>query len=218
MPALRIVAQTPAPMTQVSENVFQIGDVKLDKQQRTVTFPATVNMRKGMIEYLLVTNSGKTHESLFATSVEPSQLHVAMLLLGATAKDNAPPSPDQIDASYLKRAPALKGDNVDLLVTWKRDDKEERVRAEELVMNDEARAVAKQGPWIYTGSIVSEGKFLAQLEGSIVSMVTDPVALINNPRPGHNNDQAWSINTAQVPPMDTPVEITIKLLSKKPAK
>jgi hypothetical protein len=46
--------------------------------------------------------------------------------------------------------------------------------------------------------------------------------LINNPRKGNDNDQIWAVNTKAVPPVKTPVEITITLLpapdAKSPAK
>ena len=71
------------PLVEVAPGVFQIGLVRLDKNQRSVQFPAVLNQDHGLIEYLLVTTRGKTHESLLKTEAEPFHIHVAMLLLGA---------------------------------------------------------------------------------------------------------------------------------------
>src|SRR3569623_2003527 len=71
------------PLVEVAPGVFQIGLVRLDKNQKSVQFPAVLNMDHGLIEYLLVTTRGKTHESLLKTDAEPYNIHVAMLLLGA---------------------------------------------------------------------------------------------------------------------------------------
>ena len=60
-----------------------MGQVRLDKNQRTVRFPAAVNQTNGAIEYLIVTSSGKTHESLLRTDAEPYHIQLAFLLLGA---------------------------------------------------------------------------------------------------------------------------------------
>ena len=63
-------------------NTFVVGKVTVDKASRTVRIPAVVNMREQVIEYALVTQSGKTHESLFATEASPTDVHVAALLVG----------------------------------------------------------------------------------------------------------------------------------------
>ncbi|MCB1099335.1 MAG: hypothetical protein KDN22_27440 [Verrucomicrobiae bacterium] len=67
---------------QVSDDVYELGALVLDRKERTITIPATVNMTEGMIEYALVSDSGKVHEPLFATAATPQQVHVAALLLG----------------------------------------------------------------------------------------------------------------------------------------
>jgi hypothetical protein len=56
------------------------------------------------------------------------------------------------------------------------------------------------GSWVYNGSLIVHNRFLAQMDGSIVSLVTDPVALINNVGPGHDNDMIWEPNPANLPP------------------
>ena len=117
-------APTLGEMKEIRPGVFNIGKMQLDKTARTLTFPGTVNMAKGALEYLLVSPAGATHESLLLTTLPPNDVHLAMLLLGAkgagltvpAAKD-APPA--QITDEYLKSAPALKGDAVFLTVTWK---------------------------------------------------------------------------------------------------
>ena len=68
-----------------------------------------------------------------------------------------------------------------------------------------------RGEWRYNGSRVVEGNFLGQREGSIVAVIADPDALSNNPRPGRDNDQIWQVHTNAVPPVGTPVRITIQL-------
>src|SRR5688500_4438128 len=94
---LWLIASTPAlaqvetngaatalsPLRKISEDIFQIGAVRLDKKTRTATFPAQVNMVAGNIEYLLVQASGKLHESILKPEAAPLHLHTAMLLLGA---------------------------------------------------------------------------------------------------------------------------------------
>lgn len=196
-------APTNAPVKQLSPGVFEIGKVRLDKRQRTVSFPAVLNMNQALIEYLVVTSSGKTHESLLRTDVEPYQIHLAMLLLGAKgAGTNAFPESNALP---------LPGDKVAIELSWETGGKEKRCRAEELVYNRQAKSAMVRGDWVYNGSRMVEGSFVAQQIGSIVSVIVDPDALINNPRPGREDDEIWEIKETGLPRLETPVQVTIKL-------
>ncbi|MEA3209095.1 MAG: hypothetical protein QOE70_2152 [Chthoniobacter sp.] len=218
-PALR-AADTAAPvaptMQEISPGVFQIGQIRIDQQRRTATFPGKVNMADGLIEYLLVTPDGAKHESLLVTEVQPADLHFAMLLLGAKgagittpAPGDAPPA--QIDKEYLKRAPELKGDSILISVKWKAGEAEKTAPVEDWIINTDLKKPAPRGPWLYTGSMFIEGRFLAQAEGTFASLVTYPAALINNPRKGKDDDSVWTVSEKATPPIDTPLEIVIQL-------
>jgi hypothetical protein len=200
-------SSTNQPLRQIGPGLFELGKVRLDKERRAVSFRAVLNMNEGAIEYLIVTVSGKTHESLLRTEAEPYHIHLAMLLLGAAGagtnsfpEDNSKPLP---------------GDKVGIELSWKARGKEKRRRAEELVFNQQTRSAMSKGDWVYNGSMVFEGTFIAQQDGSIASVMVDPDALINNPRPGRENDKIWSIIPKGLPPLDSPVQVTIQLQDRK---
>lgn len=206
--------ETPPNIQEIRPGVFQLGEITFSKQNKTVTFPAKVNMRSGTLEYLLVYEEGKTHESLFSTKIYPAQLQVVMLLLGAKIpgqKNQAPPG--QLDASYLKNAPKMTGAPLSIVVAWTAEGKEQQRPVDDFILKK--KSPVKPGMWIYNGSMEIEGRFLAQMEGSFIALVTDPAALINNPRPGNDDDQIWSPRTEQIPPEETPVQITLKLEPEK---
>ncbi|HSI11018.1 MAG TPA: YdjY domain-containing protein [Chthoniobacter sp.] len=218
-------AQNDAPpaspvMREVSPGIYEIGQIHLDQKARTVTFPAVLNMNDGNLEYLLVTEQGNTHESLLVSDVSPSDLHFAMLLLGAkgSGQHDGDMPPAQIDSKFLKTAPKMKGDNVSITLRWKAGDAEKSSPAEDLITNTETKKPMERGPWIYNGSMFNDGHFLAQIEGAHASLVTYPAALINNPRKGNDNDQIWMVNTKAIPAVKTPVDVTITLLSNPDAK
>ena len=88
---------------------------------------------------------------------------------------------------------------------------------EELVFNRRAKEPMSKGPFTFTGSRVWQGKFIAQTEGSLISLITDPDAVFNNPRPNRDADDTWVVRQQEVPPLDTLVEVSITLLpSEKP--
>lgn len=197
----------------VSPGIYEVGKVRLDQKARSISFAGKLNMKRGLLEYLLVHSRGSVHESLLVTEVEASDIHVAMLLLGAkggSVVTEAPPA--QLDARYFSRAPKLTGDAVLIRVKWKEKDVEKSASIEEWIFHETAKQRVEPGQWTYNGSMVHEGRFLAQTEGNLVALVTSPTALINNPRKGNNNDHLWNANDGATPGIDTPVEIVFSLV------
>ena len=199
----------------VGPGVFQLGDIKMDKGKRTVSFPATLNRPQGPMEYFLVTKYGKTHESILRTEVKPYDVHIAMLLLGAggSGTNFAPGGLPQNGPSQISNPSkeVLPGDKVTIEVKWTQDGKEVRRAAQDFVYNEQTHSIPEHAGWVYNGSFIAQGRFLAQMEGSIVSLITDPVALVNNISVGHDNDRIWTGNTNALPPADIPLEVVIKL-------
>ena len=219
-PEKPVITTTSAPVLETAPGIFQIGGVRLDKQARTVSFAAALNMDEGLIEYLIVTSTGKTHESLLQTDVEPFQLQLAMLLLGAKGAQlkpltNAPAGgPIKGDELAGGTTPPIRGEPVSFEVRWKLDGAEKVFRLEELVLNLKSKSPMSKGVFTFNGSRVWEGRFIAQRDGSIVSLITDEDALFNNPRTGREDDSNWQVIPKNLPPRATPVQVTIRLETK----
>lgn len=188
---------------------FRVGKVSFDKQSRTVTIPARVNTRQSLIEYALVTQSGKVHEALLVTEARPEQVHLACLLLGLVPME-FPGEPGQ-----PLKVPAASGVKVE--VTWDKHGPPARFPLAQLVAlhngarQGELAGLLAEGDWFYNGSKSTPQGFLAQQEGSIISLINDPAALINNPRPDRGNDDIHAPNTKLLPPEGTPVRVVLRL-------
>lgn len=214
---------TNIPLKMVLPGIFELGSVRMDKRQRSVSFPGSLNMASGPLEYLLVAKWGKTHESVLRTEVEPFQIHVAILLLadGASIPTNnpsaapgkAPGGGGQFISNPSKET--MPGDKVTIDVSWEVAGKRIQRRAEELVLNLEKHNTMTNATWVYNASRIWDGKFMAQLSGSIVSLVSDPDAQINSMTVGHDNDRIWNVNTNAVPGLNTPLQITIRFEETK---
>jgi hypothetical protein len=198
------------PVEKVSPGVFRLGEIRIYKETRSIAFPAKVNMDKGLLEYILVRSSGKTHESLFRTDVDPYHLQIAFLLLGFEGTDRPiaeqgseqTPKGDMVEIAidYMKRGgDAVGGGNV-------------RIKTEEWVVKKINNSFKDTGKldWVYTGSVVTQGQFLAQSSGSIIAIYHDPAALIDNASPGGESDKIWFVKEGSVQPVGTPVTIIIK--------
>jgi hypothetical protein len=208
-----------SPVQLLGPDLFQVGKVTIDKKQRTVSFPALLNKTQGLMEYFLVTTYGKTHESILKTDAEPYHIHIAMLLLGATGAqpeftNGHPPVPGFI---VNPSKDALPGDKVSVEVRWTEEGKEIRRRATDLISNEQTHTTADPTHWVYNGSEMADGRFFAQIDGSLISLVTDPVALVNYTGAGHDNDQIWVPNTNNLPPKAVPLDVIIRLESTPPS-
>ena len=188
---------------ETAKGVFRLGDVLINKAERSVTFPGEVNMDKGMVEYLLVHRKGKTHESLLRTSVEPYNLKVAFLLLGfeptekPLARQGDPETPS--------------GERVRITLIADTGSRKEVIPVEKWLINrfgDVARDVEPLN-WVYSGSLVRQGRFMSQETGSIVAIWHDPVAMIDNASPGGHSNAIWFVKQGTVPAVGTPVQVII---------
>lgn len=196
-------ATTNAVLRRSGEHTYAVGVVRLDKLARTVSFPAAINQRTGVVEYAVVTATGKTHESVFRTAAQPAHIHLAMLLLGVRPADAARFSAD------LNTPPP--GEPVTIEVAWREDNRLVHRPLESFVARGPGGPSLSAGPWAYNGSFLARRQFTAQREGSIVSVHLDPEALVNNPRPGRENDELHHVNTVALPPEEMALEIIMRL-------
>ncbi len=195
----------PPPIERVGPGVFRLGEIQIHKDTRSIMFPAQVNMDRGLLEYLIVRSSGKVHESLLRTDVDPYHLQVAFLLLSFVGTDRP--------ILHQGSPETPRGDPVEILIAYRREgDQELKIKAEDWVANMYENQLKDVGAlkWVYTGSKIFDGRFLAQAEGSIVALWHDPVVLVDNASPGGESNRIWFSKEGAVPPVGTPVTVIIR--------
>jgi hypothetical protein len=178
-----------------NEVAVSFGDVKADARARTISFPATVNQRSGAIEYLVVHETGKVHESLFRTTVQAQQIHLAALLLS------------EKNTNAVAEKPQFKEPSIQVI--WKDGGKEKIVVAEELILDKKKKGPLGATKWAYRGSRVVDGVFLAQRDGSIIAVMEDRDALIDQATPEASDDENWEAAPDAMPPLKSEVLIRI---------
>ena len=192
----------------IQKDVYRVGEVTVDAKLRVAAFPAKVNQVIGLIEYAIVTEQGKTHESFLSTKIKPGDLYVALLLLGASPKNNI-----SVEISWQKDGRWVRKSIVDCIAQYPLE-----VASEVTDKETEKSFKLKSSWWKWTGSRVRSGGTLSADEsGSILSLQPDMDALslidpmIDTSRFGSH---VWS---RQVPKKDSMVQIFVRLIeSKKP--
>ena len=203
-------AATPGPTRPIA-----FGLVSVDAATRSLSFPAWVNMDDLTIEYAVVARHGKTHESLLATEARPRDVHLGALLLGLKPSTNLGAMDQPLGSVPAEAA-------VEMDVAWSAGDREVTRPLHELVAlqrsngNGAASPLLSPGPWLYNGSLLHEGRFVAEDEGSIVSLIHDPAALVNNPRADRADDEIHQPNQAALPPKGTVVKVTLRQARTSP--
>jgi hypothetical protein len=196
-----------APFEKVSSEEYRLGEIIINKKERSIIFPAMINMQNGLLEYLLVRTGGKTHESLLRTGVDPYQLQLAFLLLGYQGTDK--PLSFQGDTGTPKGEPVIIS-----LYSAATTDKKNLLKPEEWLTKKNPMTNAQQDVgslnWVFTGSMVLDGRFMAQADGSMIALYHDPAALVDNASPGGESDKVWFVREGAVPPVGTAVTVTIR--------
>lgn len=191
---------------------FRIGKVVLDKKANTVTVPVKVNMTQGILEYALVHDNGKAHESLFTTSAQPKNIHLACVLLGKTEVPGRewPQSHSGI----------TKDQSVKVSVTWPTNGPMKLYPLEKLIIKTDQPGASESGKelaagdWLYSGSHFRGSVFMAESEGSIISIIGDGAALVNGLRVGHDNDLLHTANSELLPAQGRTLKMVFTLPKK----
>jgi hypothetical protein len=199
-------------ITQESPHCFRIGGVSFDRERRTVTIPAVVNMDSGVVEYGLVAESGKVHEALFVTTAKPEEIHLACLLLGVATKggsQGASARPVNVSVKWETNGPTAENGFAHFVMSVKRPDSSQSAGEPSKPEADIQGTPLASGAWTYVGSVTDSAGFAASREGSIISIISDDAALINNPRANAGPEIEYRPNNELLPKKGNPVSIVL---------
>ena len=214
----QLIAPVKPSVEKLDETRFQIGKIIFDQKTREIRFPAKVNMIEGSLEFLLVHETGKVHESLLMTDISPTHLNLAFTLLRyppsrelyalpndhGGASNNYPEVPAEIKA----RA------RIAIYLEWKDGEKTRRLPANDLIQHIVKTTAMPAGPWLYGGSEFDDGKYAPETSGDIIAIYTTHSALINYPGKDDDNDDVWAPYPKRVPAVGTDVTVIITPFSK----
>ena len=197
-------------VTKIGDHEYRLGDIRLDSKTRKITLPVVVNMREGgPIEYILVHENGKVHESILTTTISPLHLQIALKLLKYETGDgdlfNVLLPPELLEKEGGKSED--RGASLDVRVQFEGAD--ERVEAASFIIDGGTANPMTDEPWVYTGSRVEETSFMAELEGSIVAVYLDHLAMFNMTREGADRDERWGANGDAIPEIGTKGTLTL---------
>ncbi len=223
-------AQEPANplLSELAQN-----GVTLDLERKLIELDAEICQDREPLEYLLIAENGKHHESLIVSnSVSAQHLNTAMILLGVQAGSNVvykevdpPPTQEEFEAGApLYEIEPPRGDGFYLYVTWEGVNTEGEpetyfYRAEDLVVNVAGDRTYQRGKWVYLGSRFirphkdAEEFFAAEGEGNLISICYFSPAnqLLTGADIEADNQYIWYPNMFLLPEIGHKVKFLISL-------
>jgi len=179
---------------EIRELVDQLATegVTVDFEHRVVEVKGAILLNHMLpsypIEYLIVNESGYTHEALGIVAVTPSKLNAAFLALGLTpgrtvefVKKDPPPPVEDLIAGKAKEFDAIppRGQVVDVAVRWTDEDGSTELRPiEDLIRYvTNGKSLPRRG-FVYVGSrfhrvligVERQERFMADVQGNLVSL------------------------------------------------
>ncbi len=210
-------ASVPGEVRKIDEDHYIVGGITFRKSTREISFDAQVNQTACPIEFLLVTEKGKIHESLFSCNISPTDLNVAFKLLGYPTSSELFEivTPDHCPTGKYPEVPedVRSGARLAIFASWQAEGSETTCAVSDLLKNTATGEVMAPGPWLYTGSLITETGFQAEATGDIIAVYGNPSAMVNFPSEERTNDEVWLVSQVKLPPKGTSVRITIKSFS-----
>jgi hypothetical protein len=188
-------------IVELKNNVLQVGTIRINQQERFASIKGEINMSDGLVEYLACSPKGKLHESVLTLYAEPYHIQVALLLLGLVPGDRP------IEFQGAQEPPC--GDPVGMTISWNANEKIMEYPPEYLILNVKNKKIMNKANWVFTGSKILNGNYMAQTEGSIVATYHDPFAIIDHRNVTGTDDTLFFANRNVLPPVGTPVVFKI---------
>ena len=132
----------------------------------------------------------KAYETAVSLHTNAVSFNAAMLLLGVDPA-HGKPSKMQFDPT------PPSGDPVEVTVTYNTPSGPRTGPIEELLFDQRTKRPVPAGAWVYTGStFLTDGRFLAELDGVLIGLMHGPQAIIDNQR----NDAVGGYNSIVLNP------------------
>lgn len=183
---------------------IKLGKITIHRRENELSFPAKMCITEAGeygIEVLISLKSGRVHEALMVTEIDPMTLQFALYLIGAEngARMGLP--------GIIEQGSLI---NIDVETA-----KGNRLPVEDWLFEIKSEETMKRTGWVFVGSSYAEGGVcLAKVEGNIVNVLSMGNTILDNPNESGDAGQGLGVNTEAVPAKGTPVTVYLSLAKK----
>lgn len=205
------------PIKRLDAYRLRVGAVFVDRLNRFIEIPTKVNMQEGILEYVAVGTNGKLHESVLEVLAEPSHVHLGLLLVGLE-----PRAYEKQEDVYALPKLAKEGGRIELTMQWTdpKTGEERRDPPAVWLYNRKNKGAPPAQAWFFEGSQFWNGRYSADVERSVVSLIPDMNAVIviggDAGNPYRGDALGFEVYKERIPPNGTPVKLIAKVHGAKP--
>ena len=196
-----------APQVQdLGNQRYRIGEIEIDKAKGEFRVSGRVLRAAPPLEFVVVTQGGhKAYEALLEVNADAFQFNLACILIGLDASLADP-------GHITDMNQPVKGDPVEISVSWLDGGKNITVNASDLLVVGEPAQRVESQDWVYTGSLtLDDGRYFADLSGTLIGFVHRQETIIEHKQGiGLGNYGSVNVNRDIAPPVGTQIELIVR--------
>ena len=133
------------PIEELGDERYRIGNISVDKAQRSFSVSGRILNLDTPLEYLAVKKDGaKGYESLLELDTSAFEFNLACILVGLDDKNNVKPR-------YQFDEREAEGQAVEITLSWSLGEEQQTVKAADVLLSGED--VFDDHRWVYVGSV-----------------------------------------------------------------
>jgi hypothetical protein len=202
--SLSVMADEARPKPDASK----MPHMSVDVAKKQIRVECQVLNPQMALEFFCCLSGTAEHEAVLRSDVQPSNLHLGLLMLGLQ-----PGEPVRFSKAADKWLPP-HGPPLQIFCEWQgKDGKPVNVPAYRMMRNVKSKKPMPAMTWIFAGSrVMEDGKYAADTTGYIVSVVNFDLTVIDIPELASNANESleWEYNPDVVPEKGTKVWMIIE--------
>ncbi|HSV14826.1 MAG TPA: YdjY domain-containing protein [Tepidisphaeraceae bacterium] len=204
LPLLCIAAIAPAAPT--TAPVGKLPHIEVDVQQKQVHVECEAVRADYPLEFLAVVRNGNEYESIVRSDAKPSDVHLALLMLGL--KPGEPVHYSESTKTWLPPS----GPPIVIWFEYDKDGKHEKIPATRWMRDVRSKREPPAFSWVFTGSkTMADGTYAADPTGYLISVINNELSVLDVPDLKARALEARELerNPDTMPPTGTPVTMIL---------
>ena len=196
---------TPPGTPPATRPAGKLPHVSVDVKKREVRVDCEAVAADYPLEFLAVVTGTNEYEAVVRSAVKPSDLHLALLLVGL--KPGEPVRYSEATQTWLPPS----GPPVDVWFEYAKDGKPQRVPAYRWMRDVHTKQPARPFTWVFTGSRTVDGVYAADQTGSLVGVINNENSVLDVPalKSRALESRDYERNGELIPPTGTPVTMVL---------
>jgi hypothetical protein len=204
---LSLLSLAATPSTQpTTQPVGNLPHIQIDVKNKQLRIDCYTVAADYPLEFLAVMTNTNEYEAIVRSDARPSDLHLALLMLGLT-----PGHPLQYSQSEDKWYPPT-GPLIRIYFEYQEAGKTIRIPAYQWMRDITTKQPPTTFDWCFTGSrFLDTGEYGPNATGQLISVVNNDLSVLDVPalKSRAMDSRQWERNTPAMPPMNTPVTMIL---------